>query len=67
MQKIQLLLILGEMQRIAFRFMLLLCVYVCVCVCVCVCVYVRVCVYVCVCMPQENGFLCVYTTGNGLR
>ena len=56
----------GEMQRIAFRFMLsscvclcvCVCVRVCVCMCVCVCVRagvracVRACVCVCVCMPR---------------
>ena len=35
---------LGEMQRIAFRFMLSLCVCVCVCLSGCLCV--------CVCMPR---------------
>ena len=38
---------LGEMQRIAFRFMpCRVCVCVCVCVCLCVCR---------ICGPQENG------------
>ena len=68
--------ILGEMQRIAFRLMPSSCVCVClcvcvfVCVCVCGCVGVRVCGCVCVCLSAcvcVSVCVCVYAAFVHLR